>query len=215
MQAEPHKEWPRPTAEHLRLLCLEQRILTLNNKDASISFKFAGYGEVRYWSEALADLPMAARSKKYAVFHNPEDPDIPVVVYDGERMVCEATRIGSIGNKQAATQHCIDKAAFKKPRAEEFKGIRKSAPLALSSSATPLPIQSVVIEKPATPETPREPPKLKELSPGLWYDPLTEKTFGAGKFAKQGDETNTEEIEKLKRIKEQREAERLAKFGTA
>lgn len=216
LQAEPHKEWPRPLAEDMRLLCLEQRTLTLNNRDASIRFNFAGYGEVRYWSEALADLPMAARSKKYAVFYNPEDPDIPIVIYDGERLIGEASRIGLVGNKQSATQHCIDKAAFKKPRTEEFKDIRKAAPLALSAPVSPSPIKSVVIEKPATPGTPQEAPKLKELSPGIWYDPDSGETFGNGKPTKQGGENGTEEIEKLKRIKEKREAERLAKrFGTA
>lgn len=216
LQAEPHKEWPRPLAEDMRLLCLEQRTLTLNNRDASIRFNFAGYGDVRYWSEVLADLPMAARRKKYAVFYNPEDPDIPIVVYDGERLIGEASRIGLVGNKQAATQHCIDKAAFKKPRAEEFKGIRKAAPLALSASITPSPIQSVVIEKPATPGVPQDVPKLKALSPGIWYDPESGETFGNGKPSKQGGENGTDEIEKLKRIKEKREAERLAKrFGTA
>jgi len=213
MQADPHKELPRPTAEHLRLLCLEQRTLTLNNKDASISFKFPGYGEVRYWSEALADLPMAARSKKYAVFHNPEDPDIPIVVYDGERMVCEAARIGSIGDKQAATQHCINKAGFKKPRAEVFKEIRQAAPIALLEPQT---IQPVVIEKPAAPATPPEPPKLKELSPGVWYDPENGTTLGKGKAVKQNNEADADEVAKYQRIKEQREAERLQKrFGTA
>ncbi len=214
MQAEPHKEWPHPTAEHLCLLCLEQRMLTLNNKDASISFKFPGYGEVRYWSEALADLPMAARSKKYAVFHNPEDPDIPVVVYDGERMICEASRIGAIGDKQAAAQHCISKAEFKKPRAEAFKKIRQAAPVSLPAPA-PLPIQSVTIEKPAAPVTPPEPPKLKELSPGVWYDPQNGTTIGKGKAVKQSNETDADEAAKYRRIREQREAARLAKFGTA
>ena len=213
MQADPHKEWPRPTAEHLRLLCLEQRTLTLNNKDASIKFKLSGYGEVRYWSEALADLPMAARSKKYDVFHNQEDPDIPVVVYDGKRMVCEAQRIGPIGNKQAAAQHCINKAEFKKPRADAFKNIRQAAPIALPE---PFPVQPVVIEKPATPATPPEPPKLKELSPGVWYDPEKGETFGKGKPVKQSNETDADALEKLRRTKEQRDAERLQKrFGTA
>lgn len=214
MQAEPHKEWPQPAAEHLRLLCLEQKMLTLNNKDASIKFKFAGFGEARYWAEALADLPKAARSKKYAVFHNPEDPDIPVVVYDGERMIGEAQRMGLVGNKEAAMQHCIDKAAFKKPRAEAYKTIRQAAPVALSPPVAPLSIQSVVIEKPTTPAMPPQAPKLKELSPGVWYDPEQGKTFGKGKPVKQSNEADAEALEKLRRIKEQREAERLQKrFG--
>lgn len=214
MQAEPYKEWLRPTAEDMRLMCREQKILTLNNKDASIKFKVEGYGELRYWSEKLADLPLSARAKKYNVYFNPEDIDIPVLVYNGLVMVCEATRIEMVGNKQAAAQHCIDKAAFKKPRIEAFKEIRQAAPIALPAPA-PLSIQSVVIEKPAAPITTPEPSKLKELSPGVWYDPATGKTFGIGKPVKQGNEVGTEDLENLRRIKEQREAERLAKrFGT-
>lgn len=216
MGADPHKEWARPIAEDMRVLCLEQRTLTLNNKDASIRFKFAGYGEVRYWSETLADLPIGARSKKYSVYYNPEDPDIPVVVYDGERMIGEAFRIGLVGNKEAATQHCINKAAFKKPRAEEFKEIRNAAPVALPALGCPPAIQSVVIEKAETPDAPRDLPKLQELSPGVWYDPTTGKTFSGGKHTKPNGHTDTDGIDELKRIKEQREAERLAKrFGTA
>jgi putative transposase len=207
MQADPRREWPRITTEDLRILCLEQRMLTLNNKDASIRLAIPGYGEARYWSETLVDLPIAARSKKYAVFCNPEDPDIPVVVYDGERLIGEASRIGLVGDKQAAAQHCINKAAFKKPRAEAFKEIRQAAPL---------PIQSVVIEKPAIPTTPPIESKLKELSPGVYYDPETGETIGKGKPTKMSNEPSAEEIEEFKRRKEQRDAERLAKrFGTA
>lgn len=216
MQAEPHREWARPTSEDMRLLCLEQRTLTLDNRDASIRFNFPCYGSMRYWNEALADLPTAARAKKYTVFYNPENPDIPVLVYDGLSMVCEAARIGLVGDKQAAAQHCINKASFKKPRAETFKEMRKAAPAALpAQDAAPLSIQTVAIEKPATPATPPELPKLKELSPGMWYDPEQGKTIGKGKPAKQNNDAEAEAIEKYRRIQQQREAGRVKRFGTA
>lgn len=216
IQAEPYKVWAMSTAEDLRLLCLEQKTLTLNNKDASIRFNFSCYGEKRYWSEALADLPLSARAKKYTIFYNPEDPDIPVLVYDGERMICEARRIGMVGNKEAAAQHCHNKAAFKKPRIAAFKEVKRAAPVALPAPAAPLSIQSVAIEKPASQATPAELPKLKELSPGVWYDPEQGKTIGKGKPAKQSNEADAEAIENLRRTKEQREADRLQKrFGTA
>lgn len=215
MQADPLKAWPRPSAEDMRLLQLEQRVLTLNNKDASIKFKIPGYGEVRFWSEILADLPMAARAKKYNVYHNSYLPDSPVLVYDGLRFICEAQRIGRVGGKEAAAQHCINKAAFKKPRAAEFKDIKKAAPVCLPAPAAPLSVP-VVIEKPAAQALPPEPAKLKELSPGIWYDPETGETFGNGKAKKQDEESSDEAIKNLLRIKEQREAERLKKrFGTA
>lgn len=215
MQADPLKTWPIPSAEDMRLLQLEQRMLTLNNKDASIRFKLPGYGEVRFWSETLADLPMAARAKKYNIYHNSALPDLPILVYDGLRFICEARRIGMVGCKDAAAQHCIDKAAFKKPRAAAFKEIKKAAPVCLPAPSAPISVP-VLIEKPAAPVIAPEPPKLKELSPGLWYDPETGETFGKGKAVKQADESNDDAFENLRRIKEQREAERLAKrFGTA
>lgn len=213
MQAEPHKEWPRVTAEDLRLLCLEQKTLTLNNKDASIRFSFPGYGEIRYWSDELADLPLSARSKKYTVFYNPEDPAIPVLVYDGDRMIGEATPRGLVGDKQTAAQHCIDKGEFKKPRVEAFKKLKQAAPVTLPAPADHLSIQSVTIEKPVTPATPPEQPKLKELSPRIWYDPTTGQTIGNGLPTKPNG-LNESEVEKYQRIREEREAERLKRFGT-
>ncbi len=213
MQAEPHKEWPRPTAEDKHLMCLDQKILTLNNKDASIRFKFEGYGEMRYWSEKLADLPPSARTKKYNVYFNPEDPDIPVLVYNGMRMICEAQRIGMVGSKVAATQHCINKADFKKPRIAAFKAIKQAVPLGLPTPAASLSIQSVVIEKPSTPAIQPELPKLKELSPGLFYDPATGQTVGKGK-PPQPNNLSESEVEKYQRIREEREAERMKRFGT-
>lgn len=214
MQAEPLKEWPRPSAEDMRLLQLEQRVLTLNNKDASIRFKIPGYGEVRFWSESLADLPMSARAKKYNVYHNSALPDSPVLVYNGLRFICEASRIGMIGDKQAAAQHCINKAAFKKPRAAAFKDIKKAAPVCLPAPAAPVFAVPVVIEKPAATITAPESPKLKELSPGVWYDPETGETFGKGKLVKQDSTADEGAIERLLLIQEKRAADRLKqRFG--
>ncbi len=196
MQGEPYREWPRPSAEHMRLLCLEQRMLTINNNDASIRFKFPLYGEMRYWADELADLPEAARAKKYAVHYNPENPDLPVLVYDRERFICEARRIGSTGDKEAAAQHCIDKAEFKKPRVAAFNDIKKAAPVRLPAPTAPFSVP-VIIEKPAATITAPESPKLKELSPGVWYDPETGETFGKGKPVKQDSTADEGAIERL------------------
>lgn len=218
MQAEPQKVWARPSAEDMRLLCLEQRMLTLNNKDASIRFKLDGYGEVRYWCDELADLPLSARAKKYNVYLNPDNPDIPVLVYDGQSIICEASRIGMVGSKEAAKQHCINKAEFKKPRMEEFKEIKKNSPVALPAppATTPGFIDNVIINSKPAPLTPPELPKLKELAPGVWQDPATGETIGKAKPVKQKKDADIEAIENLRRIKAQREAATLQKrFGTA
>ncbi len=210
IQVEPLKEWPRPSAEDMRLLQLEQRVLTLNNKDASIRFKITGYGEARFWSETLADLPMAARAKKYHVYHNSALPDLPVLVYDGLRFVCESPRIGLIGDKQAAAQHCINKAAFKKPRTAAFKDIKKAAPVCLPAPAAPVFAVPVVIEKPAAPIDMPAPAPLVETSPGVFTDTATGENFGMPKADKPAD-TQADELEKYRLIAEQREAARLEK----
>jgi transposase InsO family protein len=211
MQAEPYRIWPRPSAEDLRLLCLEQRMLTLNNKDASIRFKLEGYGEVRYGNEALIDLPMSARAKKYNVYNNSDVPDLPILVYDGERFICEAQLINKVGNKEAAAQHCINKAAFKKPRAAEFKALKKAAPVCLPAPAAPVFAVPVVIEKPAALVAIPAPAPLVEISPGVFTDTATGETFGTPKPKKPTDTQAAEESEKYRRIAEQREAERIAK----
>lgn len=209
IEANPGKEWNRITSEDLRLLCLEQKMLTLNNKDASLRFKLDGFGEMRYWAEMLADLPLSARSKKYNVYFNPDDPDLPVLVYEGDRFICEASRIGLVGDKQTAANHCMDKAEFKKPRAEEFKAIKQASPVALPMPAS---IHSVLIDKPAAPEKPAEQPKLVQIAPGVWQDPKTGEIIGKVKPENTAPPNN--DIEKYKLIQEEREAERLKRFGT-
>ena len=210
IQAEPLKEWPRPSAEDMRLLQLEQRVLTLNNKDACIRFKLPGYGEIRFWCDTLADLPMKARAKKYNIYHNSAMPDSPVLVYDGLRFVCEAPNIGLIGSKEAAAQHCINKAAFKKPRAAGFKALKQAAPVCLPAPAAPAFAVPVVIEKPAALVVIPAPAQLVETSPGVFTDMATGENFGTPKADKPAD-TQADELEKYRLIAEQREAARLEK----
>ena len=215
IQAAPHKVWTLPTAEDLRLLCLEQQIRTVDNKNASIQITIEGYGVMKYWSEKLAALPVSARSKKYIIFNNPDAPELPVLVYDGLRFVCEAACISKVGSKEQAAQHYIDKAKFLKPHKEAFKAAKNAALDALPAPAAPLSIQSVTIEKPAAPATPPEPAKLIELSPGVWQDPVTGKTLGKGKPAKPNGGVDENELERLRKIKAQLESERhKRRFGT-
>ena len=214
MQADPHRIWNRPTAEDFRLLCLDQQIRTLDNKNASIQITIEGYGIMKYWSETLANLPISARSKKYIIFNNPDAPELPVLVYDGLRFVCEAECLSKVGNKEQAAQHYIEKAKFLKPHKAAVKAIKQAVPLGLPAPAASQTIQSIVIEKPSTPAIQPELPKLKELSPGLFYDPATGQTIGNIKHIKQKNQLNDDDIEKYKRISEEREAKRLKRFGT-
>lgn len=215
IQAEPYKDWARPTDEDKRLLCYEQKMLTLNNKDATIKFKFEGYGDIRYESDTLTDLPLRARNKKYSVFYNPDDPNIPVLVYDGLRMICAAKRIGMVGDKAAAAQHCIDKAAFKKPRAEAFKAIKQAAPQGLPApAATVLPFTEILIDKHAAPVLLPEKPKIVEIAPGMFQIPETGAIIGRVKPEKPSPAKEIDELEKYKIKAEQLAAERLKKFIT-
>jgi len=216
MLAAPHNEWPHATAEDLRLMCCKQVMLTLNNKDASLRFKLGEHGEARYWAQALADLPLAARAKKYNVYYNPDDPNIPVLVYDGLRMICAAPRINMVGNKTEAAQHCITKNDFKKSRAAEFKAIKQAAPPALPAPVGKvLPFSAIAISgKSAAPVATPEVPKLVPLKNGQFYDPTTGETIGKAHFETVAA-PDIDPIEEYQRKAAQLEAERLKRFNTA
>ena len=211
MQAAPHKDWARPTAEDLRLLCLEQVIRTLDNKNASIQIKIDGYGTMKYWSNDLANLPDSARGKKYIIFHNPDAPELPILIYDGLRFVCDAACISKVGNKEQAAQHYIDKAKFLKPHKSSVKDIKKAAQQTLpapiiTAQSAPL----IIIEKPAALVDIPAPAPLVETSPGVFIDTATGEVFGTAKPENPVD-TQAEELEKYRRIAELREAERIDK----
>lgn len=214
--AAPHHEWLSPTAEDMRLMCCNQVMLTLNNKDASLRFKLGEHGEARYWAQALADLPLAARAKKYNVYFNPDDPNIPVLVYDGLRMICAAPRINMVGNKTEAAQHCITKNEFKKSRAAEFKAIKQAAPLALSAPlGKVLPFAPIAITgKPAAPDIAPEALKLVPLENGQFYDPATGATIGKARQDAIAP-PDLDPLEQYQRRAAQLESDRLKRFNPA
>jgi putative transposase len=216
IDAAPKTEWLSPTAEDMRLMCCKQVMLTLHNKDASLRFKLGEHGEARYWAQALADLPPAARAKKYNVYFNPDDPNIPVLVYDGLRMICAAPRINMVGNKTEAAQHCITKNAYKKTRAAEFKAIKQAAPPALPAPLGKVfPLTSIVITgKPAAPDIAPEAPKLVPLENGQFYDPVTGATIGKARTETPDTAAANDQLEQYQRRAAQLETDRLKRFNT-
>lgn len=214
--SEPHKEWARPTAEDMHLMCCNQVVLTLNNKDASLNFTLGEQGKARYWAQELADLPLSARDKQYNVYYNPDDPHIPVLVYDGLRMICAAPRTDMVGNKTEAAQHCINKNEFKKSRVAEFKAIKQAAPPALPAPVGQvLPFAPIaIIGKPAALVATPEAPKLERLANGQFYDPVTGETIGKAKAETPTPAAEIDPLEEYRIKAAQREAERLKKFNT-
>lgn len=85
----------------------------------------------------------------------------------------------------------------------------------LPAPAAPAFSVPVVIEKPAALVAIPAPAPLVETSPGVFTDTATGETFGTAKPEKPAD-TQADELEKYRRIAEQREAERIDKrFRTA
>ncbi|GAB3266113.1 hypothetical protein GCM10027296_43670 [Chitinimonas naiadis] len=130
----------QPDPAHLRLLLQGVNTLKLQKDDASIRFKIEGYGLCRYWSDALADLPLSARQKQYQVYFDPENPDAKVAVYDGLTWICDAERIERIdflaGGEEAAA-HSRTKHAHMAPKKQAVKRIKAKAPLALPDMSKP------------------------------------------------------------------------------
>ncbi|MBK6744532.1 MAG: Mu transposase C-terminal domain-containing protein [Hydrogenophilales bacterium] len=141
----------------LRLCRMGVATVKPDKRDNSLNFKMDGYREARYWSEALAALPQRDKDKKFSVYYDFGDPLKPVLVYDGEKFICEAANIGSIefnedgGEKTGA--HMETKGAYLKARKAALKASKGAAPSALpdlvaadaGTTATPF----VAINQPA------------------------------------------------------------------
>lgn len=119
----------------IRMCRMGMATATLDKQEASLRFKMDGYGKVRYWSEALANLPMNMRGCKFTVYYDVGNPSRPISVYDGERYVCEADNIEHIpfneagGEKVAA--HMRNKGAYLKSRQAAVKDAKAAAPSGL------------------------------------------------------------------------------------
>lgn len=133
-----------PDPAHLRLLLMAVKTLLPDKGEATFRLKLDGYGERRYWSEEFARLPLPARYKKYQVWYHPQNPDLPVAIYDGDTYVCDCTpinRIPAVGAGEAAGAHVKAKNALIKPIKGELKTIKGASPLKLpsfGSNAAPL-----------------------------------------------------------------------------
>lgn len=128
---------------HLRLLLMAVKTLKPDD-EAAFNLKLDGYGDKRYWSNEFSRLPLSARFKKYHVWYHPENPDLPVAIYDGNKWVCDCHpkgRLPAIGAGEAAGAHVRQKNALMQPIKEELKAIKAASPVMLpsfGSNAAPL-----------------------------------------------------------------------------
>ncbi|MEW6679155.1 MAG: transposase domain-containing protein [Pseudomonadota bacterium] len=96
-------------------------------QDAKLTISVDGYGKLRYWSEALADLPKQVRARKLHAYFDPGAPRT-VAVYDGEKYLCDAACIDKIdfhdegGEKVRA--HLKAKADYLRPRHADIKALK-------------------------------------------------------------------------------------------
>ncbi len=118
-----------PTDLMLDQLKKENRSLKIGRN--GIEFKLDGYGELRYWSERLADL---SRNRPYRVFFNPENPNEPISVWDDKRFLCHAELRESVPfiSPEAAQKNARAKAEFLKPRKAIARGMKKTSPTEIS-----------------------------------------------------------------------------------
>lgn len=208
-------EVERPDPSHLRLLLLAVCTLKLDAKDASLRFKIDGHGEARYWSEALAELPLSARQKLYHVYYDPEQPATPVAVYDGEVWLCDAPPIDPIaflGGGEQAAAHNRAKQAYIAPKKKAVKQLRVEAqlPRPLSAPAATIPAMPLQIDMPRPATTPIEPENQLIPMPGepnAWLNRQTGQIY-----RKRGQVSSAEPIrrtpEELEEMKRKRDAEK-------
>ena len=157
---------------HVRLCRLASTQVKLESREASLRFKIDGYGERRYWCEALGELPMHVRQRKLQVYYDPENPLASVSVYDGESFICDAAPIEPIpfleSNGTQTRAHMEAKAAYLKSRRaalREVKGRGEASLPNLGASAQPLqlplPVNAVHID------LPRQAPAIEPEQP-VW-----------------------------------------------
>ncbi|MDP2834610.1 MAG: transposase domain-containing protein [Pseudomonadota bacterium] len=119
----------------LRLCRMGVATVKPDKRENSLKFKMDGYGEVRYWDEAIAALPQRYKDKKFSIYYDIGDPLKPVVVYDGDKLICEARNIGRIEFNEAGGEktgaHMKAKGAYLKPRRAALKDAKAAAPSSL------------------------------------------------------------------------------------
>ncbi|MCA8060689.1 transposase domain-containing protein [Burkholderia cepacia] len=177
----------RPDPAHLRLCKMGMALVTLDKREASLKFSIEGYGPIRYWDEALAQLPMSARNKKYQVYYDLDDPTAKVAVYDGETFVCDAApidRIPFLESDLAKTRaHVQKRSNYVRSRKAAIDSTKAAGGAtspsigeAQSMSALPMPLHAVPIDTPSLqPRVEESEPVWKPdpAEPGVWRNTKT------------------------------------------
>jgi len=124
-----------PNESELRRCKMGVKSLKLDKKEATFKFRIDGHLPRRYWHEALSDLPLSMRDRRFNVHYEWDDPDAPVAVYSGDTFICDAMPIGRIDFLESdgveVNAHTAAKGAFIKPRAKAISALKASVKLAL------------------------------------------------------------------------------------
>ncbi len=204
----------------LRLGLMGVAIVKPDQKTGELSFKVEGFGTLRYWSDALAELPKCFRARKLHVYYDPGNPNTPVSVYDGDKHLCDAERQGKVdfndvgGGKVEA--HMRAQAAFLKPRQADINALKgggdtPNRPALVQVEAMPLITyfdpRATVTKKPspARPEPEADTIKPHPTEPGAYQDSETGQVYRGAKVVQlkqkavpDAEEMSDEEIEALR-----------------
>lgn len=191
-----------------------------NRQTAELTFKFDGYGEVRYWSEALADQPLNIRARPLNVYYDPGNPNAPVSIYDGDKYLCDAERQGKVdfndvgGGKVEA--HMRAQAEFLRTRQAEINALKASGipPKGAISQGSETALhtffdqRAIASKEPATqqPQSEAETIRPHPTEPGAYIDTETKDVYRGARVLQMkqkaepdGEEMTDEQIEALKR----------------
>ncbi|MBC3872413.1 transposase domain-containing protein [Undibacterium flavidum] len=140
----------KPTPAQIRRCKMGVLSLSLDKKDASISFKMDGFPKMRYWHETLVDLPISERTWKYNVYFEWDDPNSPVSVYRGDVFICDASPMQKLDFIEApesgkVIEHVAAKKKYVKHRKEVIKAVRQGGKLALPDMNSPMHLAPLVL----------------------------------------------------------------------
>jgi len=226
-------ETRKPTASEIRRCRMGVKSLKLDKKEASFKFAIEGYLPVRYWDEALADLPVSKRERPFNVHYEWGNPEAPISVYQGDEFICDAKPIDRIPfldhDGEQVGQHMDAKRKFLKSRAKAIKALKVRGALALpDGGASTLPPMIELDSDPVI--APSSKPRILEAvvsplqavpdKPGVHVDTETgqeyigegarQAQFKDGQQRREADAEETMLQELQRKMNEQREAKARA-----
>lgn len=189
-----------------------------DRQTAALKFKFDGYGEVRYWSDALADQPLNIRARKLHVYYDPGRPNDPVSIYDGDKYLCDAERLGKVDFHEVGggkvEMHMRAHAEFLRTRQAEINALKGSVapPKGAISQGSETALLTFFDQRTITSKEPatQPPPEADTIQPhptepGAYIDTETGQVYRGAKVLQMkqkaepdGEEMTDEELEALR-----------------